>query len=72
MDIKVIGIDIAKRYFQVHGVNAAGAVVLRRKVTRDGFLKLIRDLPPCLIGLEAGSGAHHWARQLDTSKNLVA
>ncbi|MCJ2079836.1 IS110 family transposase [Methylobacterium sp. J-090] len=64
MDIRIIGIDIAKRYFQVHGVNTAGAVVLRRKVTRDGFLKLVKDLPPCLIGLEAGSGAHHWARQL--------
>lgn len=64
MDVRVIGIDIAKRYFQVHGVNGAGEVVLRRKVTRDKFLKLIGDLPSCLIGLEAGSGAHHWARQM--------
>lgn len=64
MDIKVIGIDIAKRYFQVHAVGASGAVVIRRKVSRDGFLKLLAGLPPCLVGLEAGSGAHHWAREI--------
>jgi transposase len=64
MDVKVIGVDIAKRYFQVHGVNASGVVTIRRKISRDGFLKLIASLPPCLIGLEAGSGAHHWAREM--------
>ena len=64
MDIKVIGIDIAKRYFQVHGIDATGGVVLRRKLTRDRFLKLFREIPPCIVGLEAGSGAHHWAREL--------
>ncbi|MDB5737913.1 MAG: hypothetical protein JWO65_1581 [Sphingomonas bacterium] len=64
MDIKVIGIDIAKRYFQVHGIDAAGVVVLRRKLTRDRFLRLFTEIPSCIIGLEAGSGAHHWAREL--------
>lgn len=64
MDIKVIGVDIAKRYFQVHGIDAEGSVVLRRKLTRDLFLKLFSSLPSCLIGIEAGSGAHHWAREL--------
>jgi transposase len=64
MDVKVIGVDIAKRYFQVHGVSALGVVTIRRKISRDGFLKLIASLPPCLIGLEAGSGAHHWAREM--------
>ena len=64
MDVKVIGIDIAKRYFQVHAVGASGAVALRRKVSRDGFLKLLGSLPPCLVGLEAGSGAHHWSREI--------
>jgi transposase len=64
MDVKVIGIDIAKRYFQVHGVSASGIVTERRKISRDGFLKLMADLPSCLIGLEAGSGAHHWAREI--------
>jgi transposase len=39
-------------------------VTIRRKISRDGFLKLLADLPPCLIGLEACSGAHHWAREI--------
>lgn len=64
MDVKVIGVDIAKRYFQVHGVSTSGMVTIRRQISRDGFLELLADLPPCLIGLEAGSGAHHWAREI--------
>ena len=48
MDVKVIGVDIAKRYFQVHGVGGSGMVTIRRKISRDGFLKLLADLPPCL------------------------
>jgi len=64
MDIKVIGVDIAKRYFQIHAIDGTGAIVMRRKVTRDVFLKLFADLPSCIVGIEAGSGAHHWAREL--------
>ena len=64
MDVKVIGVDIAKRYFQVHGINASGVVMIRRKISRDSFLKLFAALPPCLVGIEAGSGAHHWARKI--------
>ena len=64
MDVKAVGIDIAKRYFQVHGISTTGAVTIRRKISRDGFLKLLADLSPCLVGLEAGSGAHHWAREI--------
>ena len=47
MEVRVIGIDIAKRYFQIHGVDVAGDVVLRRKLSRDAFLKLIGSLSPC-------------------------
>lgn len=64
MDVKVIGIDIAKRYFQVHAVDAEGAVVIRRKVSRERFLTLLAELPRSLVGLEAGAGAHYWAREL--------
>jgi transposase len=64
MDIKVIGIDIAKRYFQVHAVDSAGNAVLKRKISREGFLGLLAKLPSSLVGLEAGSGAHHWAREI--------
>lgn len=64
MDIKVIGIDIAKRFFQVHAIASSGAVVTRCKLPRERFLRLMADLPPCLVGLEAGSGAHYWGREI--------
>jgi transposase len=64
VDIKVIGVDIAKRYFQFHAIDGTGVIVMRRKVTRDLFLKLLTDIPRCIVGIEAGSGARHWAREL--------
>ena len=62
--VSVVGLDLAKSVFQVHGVNAQGEVVLRRRLTRGQLLKLFEKLPSCLIGMEACSGAHHWAREL--------
>ena len=63
MSIIVIGIDLAKNIFAVHGVNENGhAELVKPKVSRDQLLPLIANLPPCLIGMEACSGAHHWAR----------
>ena len=59
-----IGIDLAKSVFQLHGVDAEGAVVLRRQLRRSQMLEFFRRLPPCRIGLEACAGAHHWAREL--------
>jgi len=62
MAIIAIGIDLAKNVFAVHGVDATGKPVLvRPAVRRDALLELIAKLPPCLIGVEACSGAHHWA-----------
>ena len=64
MTIVTVGIDLAKNVFAVHGVNAAGKpVLIRPNVPRGKLLELIASLPPCLIGMEACSGAHHWARQ---------
>jgi transposase len=63
-NVTTIGIDLAKHRFSVHGVDAAGAVVLRKMVSRSGLLELLIQQPPCLIGLEACSGAHEWARRL--------
>jgi transposase len=64
MTIVTVGIDLAKNVFAVHGVNAAGKPELvRPSVKRDKLLELIASLPPCLIGMEACSGAHHWARE---------
>lgn len=64
MHIITIGIDLAKNVFAVHGVDENGkAALIKPKVARDQLLPLIANLPPCLIGMEACSGAHHWARQ---------
>ena len=66
MTIVTVGIDLAKNVFAVHGVDAAGKPVLvRPSVARDKLLELIASLPPCLIGMEACSGAHHLAREFD-------
>ncbi len=64
MNIITVGIDLAKNVFAVHGVDDNGKPVLvKPKVSRADLLPLIANLPPCLIGMEACSGAHHWARQ---------
>ena len=62
--IVTLGIDLAKNVFQVHGVDAAGKVVLQRAVKRKDFLPLIDGLPKCLIGMEACASAHYWGRCL--------
>ncbi|GGB58417.1 IS110 family RNA-guided transposase [Blastomonas aquatica] len=62
--VSVVGLDLAKSVFQVHGVNAQGEAVLRRKLSRGQLLKLFEKLPPCLVGMEACASAHHWAREL--------
>ena len=63
MNIITVGIDLAKNVFAVHGVDENGkAELVKPKITRDQLLPLIVQLPPCLIGMEACSGAHHWAR----------
>ena len=64
MSIITIGIDLAKNVFAVHGVDDNGkAALVKPKVARGELAALIAQLPPCLIGMEACSGAHHWARQ---------
>lgn len=62
-DVTTVGIDLAKNVFSLHGVDATGTVVVRRSVGRAKLLELIAQLPPCLIGMEACSGAHEWARR---------
>lgn len=63
-EITTIGLDLAKRVFQVHGVDAAGAVVLRRQLKRRQVEGFFGKLPACLVGMEACGTAHHWARRL--------
>ena len=64
--ITTIGLDLAKHVFQVHGVDVTGNVVLKRRLRRAEVLVFFARLPPCLIGMEACSAAHYWARELIT------
>ena len=62
--ITTLGIDLAKQVFSLHGVDKAGQVTLRRTVTRARLMATLAQLPRCLVGMEACSGAHEWARQI--------
>jgi transposase len=62
--ITAVGLDLAKQIIQVHGIDAAGRVVLRKAVRRERLLALLAQLPRCVVGMEACSGAHYWAREL--------
>ena len=62
--VTVVGLDIAKSVFQVHGVDAEGAVIVRQRLTRGRMLAFFGKLAPCLIGIEACGTAHFWAREL--------
>src|SRR5580700_11430846 len=59
-----VGLDLAKRVFQVHAVDATGEIVVARKLTRSQLIPFFAELPPCVVGMEACSSAHHWAREL--------
>lgn len=62
--VTTIGLDLAKAVFQVHGVDASGAVVLRRTVRRRQVLAFFAKLPPCLVGMEACATSHYWGREI--------
>jgi transposase len=64
MKITTIGLDLAKHWFQVHGVDAAGKIIVRRRLRRTEVIEFFRALDPCLVGMEACATAHHWAREL--------
>ena len=64
MHIRTIGLDLAKSVFQVHAVDAAGTVLVRRTLRRSGVIGWFAKLPPCLVGMEACATAHYWAREL--------
>ena len=69
--VKTIGLDIAKSVFQVHGVDADGQVVIRRKLKRRYVLTFFEKLPACLVGIEACATSHHWSRQLQALGHRV-
>jgi transposase len=71
MKTTVVGIDLAKSVFQVHGVNEIGQTNLKKKLKRAQVLEFFVNLPPCLIGMEACAGAHYWARKLQALGHTV-
>jgi len=64
MNITTVGVDLAKSVFQVHGVDKRGKAVIQKRLRRSKVLEFFVQLPPCLIGMEACSSAHYWARKL--------
>jgi transposase len=69
--VTTIGFDIAKSVFQVHGVDAAGQVVVRRQLKRRYVLAFFQKLSPCLVGIEACASSHHWSRELQALGHTV-
>ena len=69
--ITTIGLDIAKSVFQVHGVDGAGQVVIRRQLKRRHVLAFFQKLRPCLVGIEACASSHHWSRELSALGHTV-
>ena len=64
MQITTIGLDIAKNVFQVHGIDAAEKVIVRKQLRRGQIIAFFEALAPCLVGMEACATSHHWAREL--------
>lgn len=64
MKVTAIGIDLAKNVFQVHGVDARGNGILKKRLNRAQVIPFLARIKPCLVGLEACGGAHYWAREL--------
>ena len=60
----IIGIDLAKRSFQLHGARADGSVAFRKKLSRDRLLAFVASHPPCIVAMEACASSHHWAREI--------
>lgn len=71
MNIKTVGVDLAKNFFQIHGVDAQGKVVLKKKVTRDKLLGTLANIGPAVVGMEACAGAHYWAKEIEKLGHTV-
>lgn len=70
-NIKVLGIDLAKDVFQLHGTDEKGKGVLRKRLSRGKLVEYMANIPPCLVGIEACGGAHYWARTFASQGHTV-
>ncbi len=64
MKCTMIGVDLAKSVFQIHGASMTGEVLFRKRLTRTQFLKYMADQPPAVVVLEACGSASYWAREM--------
>lgn len=71
MNINVLGIDIAKNIFQLHGVDRAGKAVLKKQISRDKLSDYAANLTQCTIVMESCGGANYWARVFQKSGHIV-
>ena len=62
--VSIVGLDLAKNVFQVHGIDTQGKVLLRQHLRRGEVLSFFAKLAPCLVGMEACATAHYWGREL--------
>lgn len=70
-DIKVLGIDLAKNIFQLHGTDAKGKCILRKRLSREKLAEFVANIAPCTIGIESCMGAHYWARVFEKIGHVV-
>ena len=70
-EISIIGVDLAKNVFQLHGAAADGTVLFRKKLSRAQFQRFISEHPRCLVAMEACGGAHYWAREMERAGHEV-
>ena len=70
-ELHIIGVDLAKRVFQVHGADRTGHVLFRKKLNRPQFIKFLAEIPNCTIAMEACSTAHHWGREAEELGHTV-
>lgn len=71
MNVTTIGLDLAKNLFQLHGVDRNGKVVFKKQLRRSQLIEFIANLPKCLIGMEACSSSHFWARKFESLGHTV-
>jgi transposase len=71
MQVSTINVDLAKKMFQVHGVDSAGKVVITRQLRRKQVIDFFSKIPTCLVGMEACGTAHHWAREVSKLSHTV-
>ena len=67
----IVGVDLAKRVFQVHGVASTGEVLLRKKLSRAQFARFLAEIPRCIVAMEACASAHYWGREAHSAGHEV-